>query len=415
MSLQTRDIVIAGGGMVGISLALLLAEQLPASVGITLVEGFRLPPGMAQVPDYHPSFDARSTALSYRSRSLYEGCGVWETLSRHTCAIETIHVSSRGRFGSSLLRAEDHGWPALGHVVENPWLGQALLHVLRRRQRVELLNPARVAQAQANAGGMRLRLDGEGVPEHLQCTLLVVADGAESGLRERLGVAVSRKPYGQHALICNVATDRPHEGCAFERFTEQGPMALLPLRAAGSVTHRSALVWTLSPERAEALAAASETDFLGALQERFGYRLGRFRQAGTRHSYPLALLQSEEQVRRGLVIMGNAAHALHPVAGQGFNLALRDCAALADTLGAASAADQALGDLPVLQAYARRQREDQRLTIGLSDLLPGLFMRTDPLLGLARDLALSGLDWIAPIKRAFVRQAAGMGQTGVNQ
>lgn len=411
--MNKRDIVIAGGGMVGISLALLLAEQLPANRRITLVEGFRLPPATNRVPDYHPAFDARSTALSYRSRCLYEHCGVWETLSRHTCAIETIHVSSRGRFGSSLLRASDHDWPALGHVVENPWLGQALLHVLRERPAIELLNPARVVGAQASPGGMQLELAGQGAPAELDCRLLVVADGAESGLRERLGIAVERKPYGQHALICNVATDRPHRGCAFERFTDQGPMALLPLRPAEGGAHRSALVWTLPPERADALTSADDDAFLRALGERFGYRLGRFLQASPRQSYPLALLRSEEQVRRGLVVMGNAAHALHPVAGQGFNLALRDCAALAETLGAALARDQEPGELAVLQAYARRQQADQRLTIGLSDLLPGLFMQADPVLGVVRDLALSGLDWVAPFKKAFVRQAAGMRAGGV--
>tara|TARA_R100000900_G_scaffold127863_1_gene102894 strand:- start:57547 stop:58794 length:1248 start_codon:yes stop_codon:yes gene_type:complete len=413
MPMDRRDIVIAGGGMVGISLALLLAEQLPATRSITLVEGFRLPPAAGRVPDYHPAFDARSTALSYRSRSLYEQCGVWETLRRHTCAIETIHVSSRGRFGSSLLRASEHDWPALGHVVENPWLGQALLHVLRGRPGIELLNPARVVEAQASAGGMRLQLEGEGVPPSLDCQLLVVADGAESGLRDRLGIAVERKPYGQHALICNVATDRPHAGCAFERFTDQGPMALLPLRPAEGVAHRSALVWTLPPERADTLVAAADEAFLGALGDRFGYRLGRFLQASPRQSYPLALLRSEEQVRRGLVIMGNAAHALHPVAGQGFNLALRDCAALAETLGEAVSRGQEPGELSVLQTYARRQRGDQRLTIGFSDLLPALFMQSDPVLGMARDLALSGLDWVAPFKKAFVRQAAGMRAGGM--
>lgn len=407
-----RDIVIAGGGMVGISLALLLAESLPPSVGISLVEGFPLPPATAEVPDYHPSFDARSTALSHRSRGIYEACGAWPFVTRHACAIETIHVSSRGHFGSSLLSAAEHGWEALGHVVENPWLGQALLHVLRGRDRVELLNPARVVGAWAEPGGMQLALEGEGAPEHLHCALLVVADGAGSGLREQLGVAVLEKSYDQHALICNVATARPHRGRAFERFTDQGPLALLPLPPASGIAHRSALVWTLPPSRAAALLECPEADFLQALQERFGYRLGRFRQVGGRHGYPLALLESEEQVRSGLVIMGNAAHALHPVAGQGFNLALRDCAALADTLGTAIAAGQAPGNLAVLQRYAGRQRDDQRLTIAFSDRLPALFMQRDPLLGLMRDAALSGLDWLAPVKESFVRQAAGMGPGG---
>ena len=408
MQTVQRDIVIAGGGMVGISLALLLSARLPDSVGITLVEGFRLPPASAGVPHYHPAFDARSTALGYRSRLIYETCGVWSALSRHVCPIETIHVSSRGRFGSSVLRADEHAWPALGYVVENPWLGQALLHVLRSQGRVELINPARVVTAAANAGGMLLALEGDAAPAQLQTRLLVVADGAESGLRERLGVAVDRKPYAQQALICNVATDRPHQGCAFERFTDQGPLALLPLQPVPGAEHRSALVWTLPPEQAETRQAEPEEAFLQALQQRFGYRLGRLRQAGQRSIYPLALVQSEEQVRSGLVVMGNAAHALHPVAGQGFNLALRDCAALADTLGETLHAGQSPGDLALLQVYQQRQRMDQQLTVGFSDVLPGLFMQHNPLVQAARGMALSGLDWLAPLKRTFVQQAAGM-------
>jgi 2-octaprenyl-6-methoxyphenol hydroxylase len=405
--MSERDVVIAGGGMVGISLALALARRLPEQVRITLVEGFTLPPAAAAAPDYHPAFDARSTALSYSSEQIYRALGLWPLLQRWLCPIETIHVSSRGHFGSSVLRAVDYDWDALGHVVENAWLGQALLHALRAENRVELLNPARVVDAKPGREGVTLSLDGDG-PAALTTALLVVADGADSGLRQRLGVAATEKPYRQHALICNVATAEPHAGCAFERFTDEGPLALLPLLPAAGARHRSALVWTLPPQRAAQLLECPQEDFLAALQQRFGYRLGRLQQVGARHAYPLTLRHCDEQVRAGIAVMGNAAHALHPVAGQGFNLALRDIWALCEVLAEGLAQGHAPGSLAVLQRYRARQQGDQRRTMAFSDRLPALFMHSDPLLALARDLALSGLDWVAPLKRAFVAQAAGM-------
>lgn len=396
--------------MVGISLALELGRLLPATTRITLVEGFALPPPASSAPDYHPSFDARSTALSYSSQLIYQAMGLWPVLQRWLCPIATIHVSSRGHFGSTLLRAGDHGWQALGHVVENPWLGQSLLHALRGQERVELLNPAQVVAATASSGGVDLVLEGA-APAQLRTALLVVADGADSGLRQRLGVSSSEKSYRQHALICNIATAQPHNGCAYERFTDEGPLALLPLLPAAGARNRSALVWTLPPARAERLLACTDEEFLGALQQRFGYRLGRLLQAGARQAYPLSLRHCEEQVRAGVVVMGNAAHALHPVAGQGFNLALRDIAALGRVLAPAMAAGESPGALTVLQRYRERQRQDQLRTIQFSDHLPTLFMHADPMLALARDLALSGLDWVAPLKRAFVEHAAGLEAT----
>lgn len=406
------DIVVAGGGMVGISLALRLGATLPDATRILLVEDFPLPehkPG--QQPAYHPSFDARSTALSYGSRLIYQDMGVWDDLDRAVCAIETIHVSSRGHFGSALLAARDYDWPALGYVVENAHLGAALVQALYRQGRVSVLSPARVTGAELGEDAVELTLEHTETPR-VRTRLVVVADGAESGLRELLGVAVATKSYEQHALIANVATAQSHGGCAFERFTDEGPLALLPL---GDIDgrHRSALVWTLPPERADELKAANDEAFLCALQARFGYRLGRMREVGERHTYPLALLRSEEQVRQGLVVMGNAAHALHPVAGQGFNLALRDVASLATALAQGLAEGRAPGDLAVLQAYQQSQQRDQERTIGFSDRVPDLFMQGDPVLGLGRDLALAGLDVMPALKREFVRFAAGVADMAV--
>tara|TARA_R110002110_G_scaffold205066_7_gene416931 strand:- start:54090 stop:55382 length:1293 start_codon:yes stop_codon:yes gene_type:complete len=411
------DVVIAGGGMVGVSLALQLGAVLPQRTSILLVEGFQLPPPKQEGKlDYHPSFDARSTALSYSSRLIYQNIGVWDALQEWLCPIETIHVSNRGRFGSTVLNAAQHGWSALGYVVENAWMGSALLQALYRQGRVEVCSPARVLAAQPRGEGVRLQLEGtetSGAASEIDAQLLVVADGAGSGLREHLGVAVREKPYRQHALVANVATAEPHKGCAFERFTECGPLALLPLLAAAGAEHRSALVWTLPPDEAQHMASCDDTVFLQQLQLRFGYRLGRLLQVGERHSYPLSLVQSSEQVRQAVVVMGNAAHALHPVAGQGYNLALRDVAGLGAALSQAAEKRQSLGDLRVLQGYQRRQMADQERTIGFSDQVPSLFMHSDPLLGLARDLALSGLDLLPALKREFVGYAAGVAGSGL--
>jgi 2-octaprenyl-6-methoxyphenol hydroxylase len=405
-----RDIVIAGGGMVGVSLALQLGEVLPESTTICLVEGFPFPAAVnGGRPDYHPSFDARSTALSYSSRLIYEDMGVWADLEQWVCPIDSIHVSSRGHFGSTLMHAGEYGWPALGYVVENAWLGNALIQALHRQDRVEVRSPTRVSKAVPGTGSVALELDGEG---DLEAGLLLVADGAASGLREQLGVAVDEKPYEQHALVANVATAQPHDGCAFERFTDEGPVALLPLLPAPGGENRSALVWTLAPEQAEHLRSCPERDFLRDLQRRFGYRLGRLQQVGERFSYPLSLVQSTEQVRHSVVVVGNAAHALHPVAGQGFNLALRDVAQLGAALAGAAQEGLPPGDLGTLQSYQQRQQADQDRTIGFSDRVPFLFMQSDPVVGIARDLALAGLDILPPLKREFVRYAAGVADMG---
>ena len=229
----------------------------------------------------------------------------------------------------------------------------------------------------------------------------MLADGGRSGLREQLGIAVRHTPYEQCALIANISPAEGHGGQAFERFTEQGPLALLPMQ-----DERCALIWTRPPVDAERLQQLPEREFLNELQQAFGYRLGALRQVGVRHVYPLALVEASEQVRPHLVVLGNAAHSLHPVAGQGFNLSLRDALALAESLLHSAASP---GDFTVLQAYQARQRQDQALTVGFSDGITRLFGRGEPLLVAGRTLGLLGLDLLPPAKHWFARQAMGLG------
>ncbi|MFK7830023.1 MAG: 2-octaprenyl-6-methoxyphenyl hydroxylase [Congregibacter sp.] len=411
MSAQAPHLLIAGGGMVGLSLALMLDAQLPENARITLVEGVALPDSDTHAPAYHPSFDARSTALSYSSARFYRELGIWDQLQAGLGTISSIHVSRRGRFGSSLLSAADQGWEALGWVVENPCLGRTLLAAARQRPRIQLHCPARVTDAAPLGTGMRVSL-GEQTKD---VDLLIIADGAESALRDKLGFFTQKKLYGQHALIANLAFEGDHAGCAYERFTTSGPLALLPLPDSAQSANRMALVWSLNPEEAEQLQGASDPDFSSALLHAFGHRLGRVTRVGDRQAYPLTLTDAREQVRRGCIVLGNAAHALHPVAGQGFNLALRDAALLAETLAGAVNAEQDPGDVALLDVYMQARAQDQGQTIAASDGLPTLFMSRDPLLSLARDLALSGLDFVPGLRRQFVRQAAGMAAVEVSR
>lgn len=386
------NIAIVGGGLVGASLALSLQAGAKArGWKIVLIEPFA--PGET----WQPSYDARSSALSFGTRRIYERLGLWSQISRRAEPIMQIQVSDRGRFGATRLSAMEEGVPALGYVVENAWLGQSLWAGLDKDV-ISWRVPAEVRSMQAVAGGYRLTLDDD---TELECDLAILADGGRSTLREQLGIAVRHQPYDQHALIANITPSEAHCGQAFERFTEDGPMALLPLPE-----NRCALVWTRTANDTRRLAALDDRSFLGELQDVFGYRLGTLRQVGARHIYPLALIEAEEQVRSHLVILGNAAHSLHPIAGQGFNLSLRDADALADTL---LGSDAPLGDLSTLQIYRDRQRLDQQLTVGFSDKVTRLFGSKHSTIAAGRNLGLLGLDLLPPAKRWFARQAMGLG------
>ncbi|WP_248806672.1 2-octaprenyl-6-methoxyphenyl hydroxylase [Pseudomonas sp. MWU13-2100] len=386
------NLAIIGGGLVGASLALALQAGAKArGWKITLIEPFA--PG----DSYQPSYDARSSALSFGARQIYQRLGVWQSISQRAEPIKQIHVSDRGRFSTARLSAMEEGVPALGYVVENAWLGQCLWQALDREV-ISWRCPAEVSHLQPLEDGYRLTLGDE---TQLDCDLAILADGGRSGLREQLGIGVRKRSYHQSALIANITTSEVHNGMAFERFTDEGPMALLPLPE-----NRCALVWTRQGMDAQRLAELDERSFLTELQGVFGYRLGTLRQVGARHLYPLSLVEAEEQVRAHLVVLGNAAHSLHPIAGQGFNLSLRDAQALAEALLASTAP---LGDLATLQAYQARQRLDQQLTVGFSDQVTRLFGNAQPLVALGRNIGLLGLDLLPPAKRWFARQAMGLG------
>lgn len=397
------DIVIVGGGMVGISLALLLRAQQPWN--ILLIEAQELASSDGPVSGaYSSSFDARSTALSWSSKNIYQSIGLWPQLKKHLSAIAQIHVSDRGHVGMTRIDAGDAKVDALGYVVENQWLGSVLLNQLTKTD-IQLLGSCKLETIEPLASGMRLQLQqADKDLQTIETKLLVIADGAGSTTAQQLGIQSQSTPYDQTGIIANVSLEKPHGGVAYERFTDQGPMALLPL-ADFKGRPRSALVWTQPRAMAETLMAADEQAFLEQLQLRFGYRLGHFKQLGKRVAYPLALTTATEQVRRHLVVMGNAAHSLHPVAGQGFNLSLRDAAALANSL--AEAGDR-IGDLAVLQNYQQQQAIDQRNTVLFSDSLPKLFGLSSSIVALGRNSGLLAMDLIPSLRNSFAQFGMGM-------
>ncbi len=415
------DVLIAGGGMVGASLAVALSStELGRRLSICVVEGFAVQ-GNAIEEHYQPSFDARSTALSYGSKCIYDALGLWPQVEKHVTPIDRIHVSDKGRFGSTEMGSKDEGLPALGYVVDNKWLGTVLMDVLAGMPNVDFMSPAKVVRAEFKENEAvvtvnRTMLDNvpgskqEGKQAEvvkLQTQLLVVADGMRSKLCEQLGIAFEDKPYDKAAIVSNIETQKSHSGVAFERFTPDGPLAFLPLGGTVSSKQHS-LVWTMDAEKAEIIMGLSDQDFLQRLQGQFGFRLGRMERVGERFSYPLCLVRAAEQARPNLVVVGNAAHSLHPVAGQGYNLALRGVARLASTLTEALAAGEDIGAAHVLSRYVDARHDDQQDTIRFSHLMATLFTSRDPAVGVARDLGLLGLDVMPGLKTLFVKQAAGM-------
>ncbi len=388
------DVAIVGGGMVGASLAVALRDT---PLTVALIEGFA-PDAAAQ-----PSFDDRTTAIGNGSRAVFEGLGVWPQMAAEGAAIRTIHVSDAGRFGFARLSATELGLEAFGYVLPNRAIGRALWGVLESAPRLTAFVPARPAKVTVKGSSAILDIERVGgARERVQASLLVAADGAQSMLRATFGLPSHVEDYGQVAVVANVAADRRHDGTAYERFTPVGPLALLPL-ADGSYT----VVWALAPDAAERARALPGPEFLAELQRRFGWRAGRFVRVGTRAAYPLALTRSDATHAERLVLIGNAAQSLHPVAAQGFNLGLRDAATLAEVLVAARAQGEDVGSDAVLNRFVAARDADRRGVIQFTDGLVKLFRNDRPGMGLLRDLGLLLFDLTPPAKRVLSRVSWG--------
>ena len=391
------DAVIVGAGMVGLSLACGLSE-LFARILVIDAFAFRNDPQPAT-----RSFDERSTALSWSSVEILQRLGIWQGCVDAAQEIKRVHVSERGRMGVTELTAADSPVEKLGYVLPNRALGAALVERLQSVS-LDILSPCQVAAVDQCEQGMTLRLENESGVAECHTSLLLIADGSDSATAKLLGIDTASHDYHQQALICNVATSLPNQGVAYERFTHTGPLAMLPLAA-----KVSALVWTLPPELARQQLAMSERAFLNSLQEWFGDRLGMLEDCSQRRTYPLRLLQAKELSRRHCFVLGNAAQSLHPVAGQGFNLALRGVVHLLAGLHDAVSSDTPIGDAAMLAGIADAYRADQRQTIFMSDQLIKTFGTSSVLMGGLRDLGLVVLNNMPALKGWFAQQSMGLG------
>jgi 2-octaprenyl-6-methoxyphenol hydroxylase len=403
---ESFDVAIVGGGMVGASLAVAL-ENL--DVTTALIEA--VPYDAAS----QPSFDERTTALSNGSRRILETLGVWPRVAADATRIAKVHVSDQGHFGFARIDAAEQGLPSLGHVVPNRSLGAALWSSLAGRRDVRVFCPARVTRVDVHersielnvterrgdaAGARAAGTDGtDGAATPIEARLVIAADGIESAVRRAFGVEADVRDYHQTAVITTVLPNRFHDHVAYERFTASGPLALLPL-----ADGRCTLVLTLTPDMAERTLTWSDEQFLGEVQRRFGFRLGRFLKVGRRVAYPLSLSRARKTSAGRCVIVGNAAQGLHPVAGMGFNLGLRDAASLAELI-AEHRADP--GSPALTAAYDEWRAADRREIIGFTDGLVRLFSSPWGPVRHLRNLGLLAFDLLPPAKAALSSLSTG--------
>lgn len=388
------DIVIAGGGMIGTSLALALA---PLGLRIAVVEA------IARKQDQQPSFDDRSTALSRSTQRMFEAMGLWDAVVAAATPIASIHVSDKGRFGFSHINAAEQGVEALGYVVINRVLGEVLQANLAAAKNVDVFCPARIESIELGPEQASATLSSDDGEQTLTCKLLVAADGANSAVREMMGISAQQREYGQRAVIGNLLPEKNMEHRAFERFTPQGPLAILPI-----AEDRAGFVWTVAEHDADRVMALDDNEFLAEIQAEFGYRLGEFSRVGSRASYPLILSKAVRLTATRSVLIGNSAHGLHPVSAQGFNLGMRDVAALCDCIADASSDEVDPGNTQLLQRYAEWRRADQKKLVHFTDSLVRLFGSSRPGLRTLRNIGMLGFDLIPGVRPMFARHTMGL-------
>ncbi|MCU7959989.1 MAG: 2-octaprenyl-6-methoxyphenyl hydroxylase [gamma proteobacterium symbiont of Bathyaustriella thionipta] len=390
------DVVISGAGMAGSALAHALSGS---GLKVALLDA-----GGARA-DARASFDDRAIALAWNSRKVLESLGLWQHLQAEAEPIKQVHISDRGHFGFARLHHQDVACEALGYVVPARVLGTVLHTGLSALDGIDLIAAAELSGFQRIDGLIQLHIKTAEQAMSLQTRLLLAADGDRSLIREQGGFRLRDWHYDQAAVVCNVQTALPHQQIAYERFAGKGPLAMLPMSQ-----NRSAMVWTVPQTSVADVLQMNDSDFIQASQKRFGFRLGRFQRVGQRHSYPLSMRVVEKPAQAGIILLGNAAHTLHPVAGQGFNLGLRDVAAVHELLLQHGSGDAAIGAESMMQAYLQQRQLDLQLTGVATDMLVRLF--TNPLspLKMARNGALLALDLIPGLRSGVAR--AGMGLLG---
>jgi len=394
-SANRYDVIIVGGGLVGASLACAMA---PLGLRLALIEA------VAFRAASQPSYDDRTLALSASSCRILESIGVWPELQRSATAIREIHVRELDRPGHVVMDPADLGLDRFGHVVEARAFGAAMAAALPSLENLDLLCPASVAAIEVGDDCVVVEYRDGDRAARLEGALLVGADGAHSFVRDALGIETERHDYGQTALICNMTPEENHRGRAFELFTPSGPFAVMP-----HVEGRCGLIWCVESGEAQGLLELPDAEFLRLAQARFGDHLGAFLKIGKRSSYPLRLVRAQQDILPRVVILGNAAHAIHPIGAQGFNLGLRDVAVLAEVLADAVRRDAsaAIGDLDVLRRYSQWRAPDQQGTIAYSDGLARIFSNPSPVAAAARTAGLLAHALIPPLRRQLAVRAMG--------
>jgi 2-octaprenyl-6-methoxyphenol hydroxylase len=386
---ESPSILIVGGGLVGASLAIALDA---AGCRATLVET------AAPRADAQPSYDERNLALARATVNGLRAIGVWEHVGRLATPIRHIHVSRAGDFGSVRLDADALAVEAVGWTLPARELGSALLRRLDQCRLLERLAPATLSSIEPVADGWIASVQTAGGVRTVHTPLLVGADGTDSFVRSRLGIGADIHDYGQTLFVATLTPERDHRGRAYERFSDAGPVAVLPL-----AERRAGLVLTVPAEQADAVAAMDDAAFSALAQERFGWRLGRLSRPGKRHPYAIRRVAAQALTATRAVLVGNAAQTVHPIGAQGFNLGLRDALTLAELV--AGAADP--GSPGLLSTYAARRAPDREGTMAMSHGLVSLACLEQPLLGPLRSLALIAFDRIPPLQRALALRGMG--------
>lgn len=388
------EALIVGGGLVGLTLGSALAG---AGLPVAVVD--RVDPAATVAPE----FDGRATAIANGSARVLQGIGLWERLADHASAINDIRVSD----GDSLLFLHyDHreiGDEPLGHIIENRHLRLAMYEHVKSLPSLNLLAPMEIVTIERTSAGVVAELsDGR----QIRARLLLACDGRNSSVRSEAGIGVTQWRYNQTSIVCAVYHDRPHNNVAHERFLPGGPFAILPMTDANG-RHRSAIVWSDHDDLVSAMMALDETEFVAELAPRFGDILGDLELAGPRWSHPLGLSHAQRYVDQRLALVGDAAHAIHPIAGQGLNMGIRDIAALAEVLIDARRLGRDIGTPDILVEYERWRRFDNMVLAVVTDVMNRLFSNDITPLRVAREVGLGTVNRIAPLRRNFMRHAMG--------
>ena len=382
------ELIVVGGGLAGLLLAAHAGERFGDLLKITVIER-----ALPKAPE--ASLDTRATALSRGSKELLESWGFWAEVSTSAKAIENIHVSRKSRFGSALLQDDATQNEPMGWVVENALLQAALL-ARCEAVAVDVIEGLEVVDFTTTSERPVLTLDDE---RQLVADLVIISDGAESSLRNQLGISAKRHVPSQFAIALNCETDGADTGIAYERFTNEGPLAFLPLPGSGDNKLRYNVIWCAHQATQSRLLALDDQDFIDELQAMVGWRAGRVTKIGRRAGWPLSVVVSRELVRSRCLLLGNSAHTVHPVAGQGFNLSVRDVDRLITLLGAELQTESPFDSVARLSDFERASLSDHEQTIAATTLLSGLFDMPQPLIDSMSSVALSAIDVLAPIRR----------------